>query len=171
MHLLLLLIDEHWLSLGLHLLHLHLLHLLLIHHRLLVLHLLRLHLLSSAAHVRIVAVDHLLLRSLHDSAFKWIDVLRAHEVILNDVVIEGWHATILNEVLHSEEIVTLLLKPLQELFLLLRPVVHLVLGLVTTKGSSLAQLLLQGAFLGLSGWVWCNVAPSEVVEHLPWDFL
>ena len=137
-HLLLLLLRIDKLSLGLlHLLHLHLLHLLLVHH-----HLLRLHLLSSATHVRIVAVHHLLLRSWHDCASEWIDVLRAHEVVLNYVVIEGWHATILNEVLHSEEIETLLLKPLQELLLLLRPVVHLVHGLVAAQRASLTELLL-----------------------------
>ena len=171
-----LLIHDQALVLGLHLLHLHLLlvhrHLLLVH--LLLLHLLRLHLLwlhllGSAAHVRVVSVDHLLLWSWHDCALKWIDVLWAHEVVLNEVVVEGWHATILDEVLHGEEIETLLLEPLQKLLLLLRPVVHLVHGLVTAQGASLAQLLLQGAFLGLRGRVWSNVAPSEVVEHLPGD--
>ena len=142
---LLLRIDEQGLSLRLHLLHLHLL---LVHH------LLGLHLLSSAAHVWIVAIDHLLLRSGHDCTLKWIYVLRAHEVVLDYVVVKGWHASILNEVLHSEEIETLLLKLLQEFLLLLSPVVHLVLGLVTTQGTSLAQLLLQGAFLGFRSWVW-----------------
>ena len=135
--LLILRINQHWLSLGLHLLHLHLLHLLLVHH-----HLLGLHLLSCAAHVRIVAVHDLLLRSWHDCALKWIDVMWAREVVLDQVVVEGWHATILDEVLHSEKIETLLLELLHELLLLLRPVVHLVHGLVAAERSSLAQLLL-----------------------------
>ena len=135
--LLILRIDQHWLSLGLHLLHLHLLHLLLVHH-----HLLGLHLLSCAAHVRIVAVHDLLLGGWHDCALKWIDVMWASEVVLDQVVVEGWHASVLDEVLHSEEIETLLLELLQELLLLLRPVVHLVHGLVAAEGASLAQLLL-----------------------------
>ena len=135
--LLVLRIYQHWLSLGLHLLHLHLLHLLLVHH-----HLLGLHLLSCATHVWIVAVDHLLLGRWHNCSLKWIDVMWASEVVLDQVVVEGWHAAILDEVLHSEEIETLLLKTLQELLLLLGPVVHLVDGLVATEGTSLAQLLL-----------------------------
>ena len=100
------------------------------------------HLLSCTAHVRIVTIDHLLLGRRHDCALKWIDVMWASEVVLDQVVVEGWHAAILDEVLHSEEIETLLLKALQELLLLLGPVVHLVDRLVAAEGTSLAQLLL-----------------------------
>ena len=60
---------------------------------------------------------------------------------------------------------------LEVLFLLLRPEVALVDGLVSAKASRLRQLLLEGALLSLSSRVWSDTFTAEVVEHLAWDLL
>ena len=154
-------IDE----LGLHL------HAGCLRHGHLVLVLLRLHHLLLLHHAWVVAVHDLLLLGLDGHASQRVDVLRIHVVLLDNVLVHRWHASILNEVLHSEQIKALLLEPLKELLLLEGPKVSLVLWHVASKTARLRQLLLKSAFLSLSRRVWSDTLPSEVVKHLTWDFL
>ena len=120
-------IDE----LGLHL------HAGCLRHGHLVLVLLRLHHLLLLHHAWVVAVHDLLLLGLDGHASQRVDVLRIHVVLLDNVLVHRWHASILNEVLHSEQIKALLLEPLKELLLLEGPKVSLVLWHVASKAARL----------------------------------
>ena len=110
-------------------------HLLLILHLLGLLHLLRV-LLHHLSVGRVVVHD-LLLRRLHRHAFEWVDVLRVHEVVLDDVFIDRGQALLLQEVLHAKQIETLLLQILKELLFFLGPEVIFVHGLVSSHASCL----------------------------------
>ena len=104
-------------------------HLLLVHHlglhlgtlhlHLLCLHRLRLHRLHAWLHAWVVAVHDLLLRHLNRQTSQRVHVLRVHEVVLNDVVVHGRHTAVFNEILHREQIESLILELLEVVLLLL----------------------------------------------------
>lgn len=110
-------------------------------HLLLILHLLGLlHLLRILLHhlgVGLVVVHDLLLLRLHGHAFKRVDVLWVHKVVLDDVFIDRRQTLLLQEILHAKKIETLLLQLLKELLLLLGPEVVFVHWLVASHASCL----------------------------------
>lgn len=154
-------------------------HLLLVHRLLLrgalVLHriLLHVHLLLHHLRVGVVVVVyllwvHLLLRRHQEG----VHVLRVPEVVLDDEGVQRRIAVALGPVLGVEEADLagrLLVDLLQELILLVRPKVILILRVAAAHTTSLGELLLEGAALCLACGVRHDATSLEVVKHLAWD--
>ena len=129
------------------------------------------HSLRSHCWLSIVSIVNLLLRLDLGYVFERVYVVRVHNVVSHEIIIERDHTLVLQEILHLEQIVSLLLHLHQVLFLLFSEKVSLVLGVLATKGSCLGQLLLESPLLGLSGGVGADSILPKEIKHLSWNFL